>query len=97
MSDLEVCHDRKLPNVEGIVEESIGVNRDAIKLITKALPRCKHFIGTTHGSSKESYGRMNVLLGGTGQGFFFKQCVQRCFMFYVQRNRKEAFRNNVDI
>ena len=83
-SDLEACYDRQLPNIGGIVEESIGVNREAIKLITKVLPRCKHFIGTTYGVGKESYGEMNELLGGTGQGNVFSGNVCKdvsCFIF----------------
>ena len=40
ISDLEKFYDRQLPNIEGIVEESIGVNKEAIKLVTKVLPRC---------------------------------------------------------
>ena len=50
----------------------IGVNREDIKPITKVLPRCKHFIGITHGVSKYIYGGMNELLGGTGQETFLR-------------------------
>ena len=71
MSDLEACYDRKLPNIGGIVEESVGVNIESIKLITKLLPMCKHFIRTTYGVSKYSYSGMNELLGGTGKGNVF--------------------------
>ena len=53
-SDLEACCDRQLPNIGGIVEELVGANREAIKLITKVLPRCKHFIRTTCGICKDS-------------------------------------------
>ena len=38
----------------------------AIKLIIKVVPQCKHFIGPTHGITKENYGGENELLGGTG-------------------------------
>ena len=84
MSDLEAHCDRKLTNIGEIVEESVGENRESIKLITKSLPSCKHFIGTTHGASKESYGGTNESLGGTGQGNGFSGNVYRdvsCFMF----------------
>ena len=76
MSDLE--------DIGGIVEESIGANREEMKLITKVLPRCKTYVRTTHGISKESYGGMNTLLGGAVQGNFFLGNVCRdvsCFMF----------------
>ena len=54
MSNLEACYDRKLPNIEGIVEEYSGENRKDIKLMTKVSPLCKDFIRTAHGESKES-------------------------------------------
>ena len=77
MSELEACYDRKLPNIGGIVEESIGVNREAIKLITKVLPRWKNFIASTHGVSKESYDGGNESLGGTKKGNVFSGSVYR--------------------
>ena len=80
-----------MPNVGGIVEESIGVNREAIKLITKALPRCKQFIRMTCGVSKDIYGGMNWLLGGTGQGNIFSGNVCRdvsCFIFKEIENKR---------
>ena len=80
-----------------MVGEYIGVNREAIKLISKVLPRFKYFIGTIHGVSKESYVGMNDLLGVTGQEMFFRKCVNVSFIFYVQRNRKETIKNNTFI
>ena len=59
MSDLEAYHDTQLPNIWAIVEEHIGVNRKAMKLVTKVLPRCKHFIGDAHSISKDSQWEMN--------------------------------------
>ena len=32
ISDLEACYDRQIPSIGGIVEEALGVNRDAIQL-----------------------------------------------------------------
>ena len=43
-SDLEACYDRELTNIGSIVEEFIGLIREAINLVIKLLPRCKHFI-----------------------------------------------------
>ena len=68
----------------GTVEESIGVNREAIKIIIKVLPRCKYCIGTNNSVSKESYGVRNELLGGIGQGNGVSGNVYRdisCFTF----------------
>ena len=65
-SYLEVYYDRKLSNISVIVQELIGVNREAITLITKLLPMFEHHVGTTHRISEECYGEKYELLGGTG-------------------------------
>ena len=52
--DLEAYYDRKLPSIGCKVEESIGVNREAEKLVTKVLLLCEHFTGTDHDESKDS-------------------------------------------
>ena len=83
MSDIEACFDRQLPNIGGIVEESIGANRDEIEFTTKVLPQCEKFIGTTHVVSKESHGEENELLWGERQGNVFSSSVcgdVSCFM-----------------
>ena len=36
--DLESCYDRKLRNIVSIVEESVGIDRNRVKLIVKVLP-----------------------------------------------------------
>ena len=56
ISDLEACCDRNLPNVGGIVEESIWENREAMNVITKLLPRVEHHIETGNGLSEETHG-----------------------------------------
>ena len=66
-----------MPKFGGIVEELDGSNIEAIKLITKVLPRCKHFIRPTHGAIKESYGGENELSGTTGKGILFSGSVCR--------------------
>ena len=63
--------DRQLPNIGVKVEESIGVNTKAAKLVKKALPCCKHCMGTAHGVSKGSRGGMSYLLYGKGKGNVF--------------------------
>ena len=71
ISDLEACYDRKLHNIGGAVDKSIGTRREARKLTAKVLPWCQHFIGATHVASKDSHGGMNELIGGVGQGSVF--------------------------
>ena len=38
-SDLEACCDRQLPNIGGIVAESVGVNRNMMNILSKMLPK----------------------------------------------------------
>jgi len=38
LADLQSCYDRQLANIGGIVEELVGRDRRAIKLITKVIP-----------------------------------------------------------
>ena len=42
--DLEACYDRQFPSIGGMVEESIGLSKEVIKLFTKVLLRRKHFL-----------------------------------------------------
>ena len=42
ITNLEACYDRQLANIGGIVEEVVGVNRNVIRTITKALLVLKH-------------------------------------------------------
>ena len=86
MFDLEIHNDRQLPNIRGVVEESVGSNREAIKLITKVLPSYKHYVGTTYGISEDSYGGINSLLGGTGKGNAFQAMFVE--MFHVSCLKK---------
>ena len=44
MTNLEVCFDMQLANIGSILQESIGIERDVIKLICKILPICMSFI-----------------------------------------------------
>ena len=69
--DLESCYDSKLPKIGGTLEESIGANRQSIKLVTKVLPRHKNCNGTAHGKSVDFHGGPSEVLGGTGQGNIF--------------------------
>ena len=55
-SDLEACYDRQLPELCGLVEESLGANRKVCKLVSKILPRLEHCIGTINGVSKNKHG-----------------------------------------
>ena len=68
ISDLKACYDRQLPNIGGMVQESVGVERNAIILFQKVLPIMKHHVCTDFGISTKYYGHQNDKLGGTGQG-----------------------------
>ena len=68
ISDLKACYDRQLPNIGCMVQEAVGVNRHAAKLIQNILPIMQHHVATDYGISTESYGSEVNKLGGTGQG-----------------------------
>ena len=66
LTDLQSCYDRQLANIGGIVEESVGRDRQAIKLITKVIPNWKHHLSTAFGISEKYYGGEQRHLAGTG-------------------------------
>ena len=68
ISDLKACYDRQLPNIGGIVQESVGVARNPILMFQKVLPIMKHYVCTDFGISTDYYGNKSDRLGGTGQG-----------------------------
>lgn len=77
LTDLQSCYDRQLANIGGIVEESVGRDRKAIKLITKVIPNWEHCLSTAFGVSEKHYGGENNALVGTGQGNRFSGDVCR--------------------
>ena len=38
LTDLQSCYDRQLANIGGMIEELVGRDREAMKLITKVIP-----------------------------------------------------------
>ena len=86
MNDLEACYDRQLPNIGRIVEESIGVNKERLKLVT-----CENFIGNTYSISKHSYGGMNEVLGGIGQDFFPGSTCRDVLCFVFKETKKKYY------
>ena len=52
ISYLEACYDWKTPELCALVEETIGANRKAIKIIKKVLPRLEHHVRMANGVSK---------------------------------------------
>ena len=39
LTDLKSCYDCQLVNIGGLIEESIGRERDVMKMLTKLIPR----------------------------------------------------------
>ena len=68
ISDLKACYDRQLPNLGCLVEESVGVRREASKIFAKVLPIMSHHVCTDFGISKITYENNVETMGGTGQG-----------------------------
>ena len=82
--DLESCYNRQIPILGGMVEESLGVNRQVIKLTCNIVSKFKHFTCTGHGISEEHYGGDLEQLTGTGQGNMLSGAVcrdQSCLVF----------------
>ena len=51
ITDLEAYSNRQLPNLGGIIEESIGVDQSGIMLIMKVIPIMQHHMCTSFGIS----------------------------------------------
>jgi len=68
LTDLKSCYDRQLINIGGLLEESLGRDRNVMKMLTNLIPRWKHYVSTAHGISKRYYGGSENELAGTGQG-----------------------------
>ena len=66
ISDLKACYDRQLPNLGCLVQESVGVEREATKVFAKVLPIMEYYVCTDFGISKSTYGNSISKLGGTG-------------------------------
>jgi len=66
LTDLQVCYDRQLAEVGGIIEESVGRDRKALKLITKVILNWNYYISTSFGISDTYYGGEDNHLAGTG-------------------------------
>ena len=77
ITDLQSCYDRQLAEIGGILEESVGHDRAAMKIISKVIPNWKHYICTGFGISESYYGGENDRLAGTGQGNRFSGDVCR--------------------
>ena len=71
ITDLEVYYNRQLPIISGLMQELVGVNRKAIKVISNKIPRFIYFIRTHFGIYKEKYRGDNEQLAGNGQGNIF--------------------------
>ena len=67
-TNLKSYYDCQLPNIGSIVEESVGRNRAAMKLLTKIMLCFKHCASTGYGISQQYYGGEEYKLAGTGQG-----------------------------
>lgn len=66
--DLEAYYDRQLQNLYRIIEESVGIDRNMIKLIMKVILIIEHYVCTGYRMSKEKYGGIDDPIIGIGQG-----------------------------
>ena len=68
LTDLQACYNRQLAEVGRILEESVGRDRKALKLIAKVIPNQNHYISTLFRISDTYYGGEDNHLAGTGKG-----------------------------
>ena len=71
--------------------KTIRENRNAIKLISKCLPRLDHYAGIANRVSKENYVGKNDMFGGIGQRNVFSRVACRdehCVMFSRLERKK---------
>ena len=62
ITNLELCYDQQLCNMASMVEESVGIDCNGMKLIAKVLPILNHYVCTGFGMSKGCYrDEMNVM------------------------------------
>jgi hypothetical protein len=91
LSDLKACYDRQLPALGCLIQEAVGVTRQATKVFADILPIMEHHICTNFGISKISYGSCVEPLGGTGQGNSVSGAICRdtsCFIFKYLEEKK---------
>ena len=62
MTDLEACYNRQLLNIGNIMQESVGVERRVMQLLTKVIPCFEHYTCMSFGPSKEFYGELLELV-----------------------------------
>jgi hypothetical protein len=86
ITDLQSCYDRQLAEIGGILEESVGKDRSAMKLIAKVIPNWRHYVCTGFGASSTYYGGEEDKLAGTGQGNRFSGDVCRDLSCLIIRN-----------
>ena len=86
ITDLQSCYDRQLAEIGGILEESVGKDRSAMKLIAKVIPNWRHYVCTRFGASSTYYGGEEDKLAGTGQGNRFSGDVCRDLSCLIIRN-----------
>ena len=67
LSDLEAWCDRQKPSIWGIVEESLGVNKQAINIITRTIETFKYRVCTGFGVSSIIFREIHERPVGTGQ------------------------------
>ena len=64
--DLQSYYYRQLAEIRSIVQESVGVQRKLIKILTNILPVIQDFVYTSFGISSESYRGNNEIQAGIG-------------------------------
>ena len=75
---LQSAYDRNLPDIGGMLEKSLGHDRNGIKLITKAMSNWEHCVSTGHGTSEKHYGWGTYEVGrNRSRKQNFKRCEEK--------------------
>ena len=66
ITDLSVCYDCQLANIESLILESIGIDHKVLTLITKILPCFKYYTYAEFGISSNHHSDEENEYEGTG-------------------------------
>ena len=77
LTDLKSYYDCQLVNIRALIEESIGVNKNAMQLMNRIIPRWKDYISTAFGISQKYYGEDENIIVETREGNKFAGDVRR--------------------
>ena len=89
MTDLEVYYNQKLALIGSIIQESVSIERNTIKLILKIIPNFEHYICTSYSISTKYYRGQKDNLGGSRQGNVFSRAFCRDASYLIMKEAEK--------